>query len=393
MNKNFTVALVFLVIITLVGVGALALFGNQSETAENEEGGIFSSLFPFLTNPITGLNGSDTPAIVEESGPVPILRLVSEKPVAGASFTSSGAIRYVERETGHIYETPADSLTTVRISNTTIPGIQEVVFVDDGRIILRYLDGENVESFSGFLASSTPDQGLTGQFLEPANHILRASENNILIYTKTLSGSRIDSAQPDGTAPRTIFSSPIHSWIPSIAGGEIFLTVAPTGLAPGYMYKLVGGKLEKIFGGMLGLMTLPSPGGRYVAFSASGSDRGIFGVYDRSTGEAIPLPAGTFAPKCAWLTSEEPVLLCGVPSSIDMALSPDNWLMGEVGLTDRLWLLYPESRTAQILSNVSEEARTPIDVINPTVSPSGAYVLFTNKHDSSLWSLTLSPNQ
>lgn len=392
MNKNLTVALIFLVIISVAGVLMLSFFGTSGTQKNDEGGGVFSSLFPFLTNPITGTNIDDAPSI-EESGPVPRLRLVTNVPVAGGTFSETGHIRYVERETGHIYQTPVDSQTSVRISNTTIPGIQEVIWVNDNRIILRYLDGETIESFSGFLASSTPDQTLSGTFLPEARYMLHASKDNILLLSKTSAGSRLDVANADGNAPRTLFSSPISSWVPAVSGSEIFLTSAPTYLANGDLFTLTGTAFQRIFGGLPGLMTLPDTDGRYIAFSTSAEDRGAFGVYDRETKEIIPLPAETFAAKCAWIPTEAPALFCGVPLMLTGAAALDDWLIGSVSFEDRAWLLYPESRTAEIILSLTDAARAPIDVINPIASADGRHVLFINKNDSSLWSLTLNPNQ
>lgn len=391
MNKNLAVALVFLLAVTLIGMFALIFMGENGDQQPGEGNGVFGSLFPFLTNPLSGGQSTDTDTTEVQEGDVPTLRLVSEQPVSGATFTARGHIRYVERETGHVYETSPDSLERVRISNTTIPGIQETVFVSDTRLILRYLDGDTIASFSGFLASSTPDQALVGGFLPESSYVERGSNESILLGVKTNSGFRLDSANPDGSSPRTLFSSPVSAWIPKVSGKSIFLTTAPSALAAGYMYELSAGGLTRVFGGYQGLMTLPDERGRYVAFSASGSDRSRFGAYDRETGETIPLPAATLVPKCAWFSDEPARLLCGVPESVNQSVLPDAWLMGEVLFEDRIWILYPESRAAEIVADPMTLAGVSIDVKNPVLSPDGKFVVFMNKGDGTLWSLTLSP--
>src|SRR3989338_4086116 len=104
-----------------------------------------------------------------EQGIIPSVRQVSAVPVSGATVFLRGAyqvIRYVERTTGNVFETMVDSLATTRISNMTVPRIQEAAFYANGNgIILRYLDGETIKTFSARVSTRSEERRLQGGFL------------------------------------------------------------------------------------------------------------------------------------------------------------------------------------------------------------------------------------
>ena len=70
-------------------------------------------------------------------------------------------VRFVEKGTGNVYEVGPDA-SEVRLSNTTIPKIAEVLWNKDGvHLVARYLkDGETetIQSYSAALITSAEDQ-------------------------------------------------------------------------------------------------------------------------------------------------------------------------------------------------------------------------------------------
>lgn len=71
-------------------------------------------------------------------------------------------IRYIERGTGHIYETSTSTLEAKRISNTTIPKIYEAYFTDKGdNLILRGLIGNSdiiSTQYASIVTSTTTEE-------------------------------------------------------------------------------------------------------------------------------------------------------------------------------------------------------------------------------------------
>ena len=118
--------------------------------------------------PTTNPTNPTTPG---EEGEVVIdrLRLIAEVPTAGGYVyrrtiandslfdvtpQSEEAMRFVETESGHIYETTDSTLSNTRITNTTIPRAQEAEFIDGYTLVMRYGDptSDSIKSFSASIS-------------------------------------------------------------------------------------------------------------------------------------------------------------------------------------------------------------------------------------------------
>ena len=170
---------IIIAVFFLVIIGALALYSsttNQTGGVDRSERGILS-FFPFGqgSTPPAGTNGNGVQTGTgtgTTAGGLPRLRHLTTVPVAGIVGLMNGSehfVRYVERATGHAYDVPVDtSAQTKRVSNTTIPKIQEARWSPDGAsLLLRYLgpDNETVLTFSGsFTGASTSEKTLQGTF-------------------------------------------------------------------------------------------------------------------------------------------------------------------------------------------------------------------------------------
>lgn len=389
----FGAVIVGLIAVVVLGVWIASLFGGagQGETG-GTKGNFFSSLFPFGTSsPSGGKNTGAGGTGTGPTGPAPSLRLVSSAPVGGAHFETSGAIRYIERETGHVYETRPEMLDTVRISNTTIPGIQNAVWLGDSTFVIQYLDeNKEVRNYLATLASSTPDQALTGKFLSNFTDVFPApDEKHMLLATRGTSGISVQISDLDEKVKKTVFVSPLRSWTILPSGGDVFVESAPSSGA-GYVYKTMsdGSPMKKISGGGTGLMALPRVSSEFIALSTLRNGVATLSIFDNAKNSFTPSPVATLAEKCAWLPGDAPLLFCGVPSSfVDTTI--EGWFMGTQTFNDSAWIINPVRGTAQIVRDLSKETGQGIDVIHPEVSPDGKYVMFINKNDLSLWSLAL----
>jgi hypothetical protein len=351
----------------------------------------FSSLFPFgqsAPGTQTNTGGGDAGG---PTGPAPSLREVSHAPVAGAHFQNNGTLRFMEKETGHVYETRPESLATTRISNTTIPGIQRVVWLGDSAFILQYLDGVGgIRNYFATLASSTPDQALIGRFLSNFTDALPSfDEKHMTVGVRSASGIAVLTSDTEEKTKKTLFVSPLRSWTIIPNGERLFIESAPSEQV-GFLYQINTEdlSLKKILGNIQGLMALPHPSGAYIAYSSTNPSGASLFIFDTKKNTATASPIATLAEKCAWFPAETPLLICGVPSSLAGA-SPDAWFMGVQSFSDSVWIIDPVRGTGQIIRDLAKEAGRPIDVINPSVSPNGAYLVFTNKNDLSLWTVSL----
>ena len=220
--------------------------GSPEEAATERRGNIF----PFFgglgdgdgdtTVGESGLSGDrEEGSSFPEGGALPRFRKLWSEPVAGAAFaenaSGSTTVHFVERATGHVYEASPTSTRTVRLTNTTIPKVQEARFVSPDRILVRYLrDDDTIETFAGTILPPPEPIGtsteeavgeLSGQFL-PVNILGVASVGNSLFYlTSSGSGVRGIVSGFDGSGAREVFSSPVRDWIvESVSGSTVALT-------------------------------------------------------------------------------------------------------------------------------------------------------------------------
>lgn len=340
---------------------------------------------------------------------LPRLRQVANFPVAGASFleNESGetSIRFIARENGHIFEIGVDSTTQTRISNTTILRIWDTKWLSGGdAFVARFLDEESseVESFYAEIKESeTGSEGeVDGAFL-PKNieELTLSDEDRIFYLTPSGDGSVGITADANGDNKVQVFNSSLSEWnIDWRTGNKIALTTKASSNIPGYLYfldTLPAGrqgkteKLEKILSEKRGLTTLINSDATRVLFTQNEGNRLLLSVLDVKSDETTDLPVWTLAEKCVWSELNENIIYCGVPNIIPRGDDLDLWYQGLVSFSDSVWMIDTETQTANILANPTDIADREIDLIKPTLSADEDYLIFTNKKDSTLWSLRL----
>ena len=98
-----------------------------------------------------------------------------------------------------------------------------------------------------------------------------------------------------------------------------------------------------------------------------------------------PLSVMAFTPKCAFATSIS--LICGVPqASIPTREFPDQWLMGVLKTNDSLFLIDTATDSAREIVNPEKILGRKLDMTD--MHAMGNSALFTNKLDSSLWTVS-----
>jgi hypothetical protein len=389
-----------LILIAIGAIIALVAFavslGQGGGTSNNGASGKtnpFSALFPFLaeTKPSPGETGSGDTATTP-GGSVPRLHQITASPVSGAHFTDDGTVRYVEKETGHVFDVRPDSFESVRISNTTLPGIQRIIWAGNTKFVAQSVrGGESIQNILAEVATSTAESALAMSPLGGFKRVAASIDGTTLLaVTETGDGSRIESATlGKALSVRPIMYSPTRSWIPLIAGRDFMLATAPSDGVPGFLYLIESAGIgAKIVGNVPGLMALPSPDGRYIAYSWADGGRLSLSTLDRKTGTVSVVPTGTLAEKCAWFPAGEERLFCGIPKNAG-AVRLDAWLLGLGNFNDDAWAVNPTGAISSRIADLADESGARIDVINPAVSPDGAYAIFQNKTDLSLWALRL----
>lgn len=337
--------------------------------------------------------------------PAPIVRKITEAPVSGFILLedkkAGPGARYQETETGNVYSAPLSVVTTLRLTNTTIPQVRESFFLPGGDLLVsRFLDDdyETIKSFSGKVNPKKSDLGtisegsFDGTFLrDDIVELVSGPLNNKIFYLVVESGGGAGIiANADGSKATRVFSSPLREWLPQWVGDTtVYLTTKPSARALGYLYSVStgSGAQTKILGGISGLTTNVNPKNTALLYSESIQNQIRLFALDLKTKKETELPNQTLPEKCAWDPSNIDVVFCGVPNQIENSEYPDSWYKGITHFTDSLWKINTKTQEITFLTAFSDVTNDSLDIIKPALDKNGSYVVFVNKNDGSLWSV------
>jgi len=414
---------VFLVLI----VGGVFLVRNTGEKVGTSTGtpsffsGLFGddnivdTMFSFMTEDEDGETaGQDN----MRQGEKPLLRQLYPSPVSGAVFielertdnegniVSIPGVRVMERSSGNILDIPLDGSDIWRISNTTIPAVEEVYWSDDYMsLLLRRFDmeehvvkntyvhlsegttdvtGTPEDESLGTLVATTSIQDVLGVALSP-------DRKKVFTLIQTQSGSKgyISSITGEGT-PKEIFSSPLREWLVEwVRNDNLYLSTKPSMDVPGYAYtaSVTGnGTMKKIIGGIPGLMTHMSPVENVGIFTTASDSSFSLSLLTASGTSDVGFD--TLPEKCAW-TQNAGKIYCGVPIYVENASYPDDWYKGIRSFTDAIWYADITTGETTMVAEAGAYDTPPLDVIHPSIDSTETYMLFINKNDLTPWLLTL----
>jgi hypothetical protein len=112
------------------------------------------------------------------------------------------------------------------------------------------------------------------------------------------------------------------------------------------------------------------------------------GILTKGSGIPNTIVPATLPEKCAWAPSNT-LVFCGVPESPPRAVYPDEWYQGLVRFSDTLWQYSLESGQFSLFLIPHDVVGVDVDITQPMVSADGAYLVFINKKDGSLWGVKL----
>jgi len=338
-----------------------------------------------------------------------LLQQLTNTSIAGAMATSTTlpnttvknvVVRYVDRATGNIFEIDPTSLSQKRLTNTTIPGIREVLWHESGeQLIMRYLTNTDIiKSIAATIGDSFEEGGERIHELEVTfmdDDILYVTSSNkgdkILYLSQSRGGGVVGlSANFDSSNREIVLESPHSEWIPQWLTSTLSLTSKASGVTSGFLYFVnTNGDFEKIIGNVLGLTTNTSQSGDTVLYSESVQGVIKLSVLDVDSRNTQALSLATLPEKCVWSSQVASIIYCGVPIVIQSTTYPDEWYQGVVSFSDEIWEIDVARDTTRLLISPVNTVQREIDVINPFLGPNEEFLFFTNKKDSTLWSLRL----
>ncbi|MFA5888733.1 MAG: hypothetical protein WC857_00665 [Candidatus Paceibacterota bacterium] len=386
--------------ISLIGYYFI-LQSNQGEPGSGSS--IFQNFFPF------GGNASVETPIVEEPPVTPPtinitnytqkLRKLSTEPVAGAGVLDVKAgtiVRYIERATGHIFETELFSPNQNRISNTTIPFVYDAVWGNkNNSLVARYLkdDNQTIDTYGLLIKEvATSTGGVVSAIKFPENLSDVSVFGSSVFSLEQKAGSSVGYVSNfDGSKRVQIWNSPIKELLSQYVNTKtVALTTKPHQEVKGFLFFVDTGnaQIKTILGNILGLSTLVNDLATQVLYLDQEDTPKMF-VFDTKNKSSVTVTPTTFPEKCVWSKKDRNVFYCAVPERLVDRESLTSWYRGSLSLADNLWKYDVKNNTSSMIKGLFTESGEQIDVIKPILSENEQYLIFINKRDNSLWSLDL----
>lgn len=350
----------------------------------------------------------------------PVFLQLAKGPVAGATtVTHDGKtyVRYVLRENGFIYEVDPETGVSKQLTNTTIPRIYEALFGNEGNtVILRYLMRDQLtrlDVIKTYLAhlelplesASTTDMvgALRGDYLPGNISSLSISPDGknlfyLLPIAEGISGTTVSlSSTP---SPKEVFRNSFSEWLPQLLNdGTILLTTKASANVPGYtyLYDPKNKTLARVIREKIGLTTQGNQSGTLIAYSENLAGNSIFSLYNKKgfseeeggfLEHETLVPLTTLPEKCAWGTVHH-LLYCGSFSRAGYTGIPDAWYQGLITFKDTFWAINTDTTEITLLANPQDTLKKDFDVTMPFVDNKETFLFFTDKNDSSLWSMRI----
>jgi hypothetical protein len=413
MSKRNSILIIFAVILLIIG-GLLFFYFSSNNTNKNTTNTTQNTTNPFgntSTNKTTATS-TQTTGNNQNTGTIKNLaKLIQlyKNPTSGSIFLANknnqNILRFTDRAVGNIYEYVPETQTgdAQRITNTTIPKIQETVWSNSGdSLVLRYLDDntDNIISFSSKIkiSSSSADSvgEITGSFLSSniKQLVINPAGNKIfgLVDKSDKSGTYGFTANLDGSSKKTIFDSPISYWNISWPKENIItFTTKPNYGDEGllYFFNTQTYSMDRILGNITGMSTVVNKDANLVAYSYSINNSFSLDVYDVTNKISKNLKIATLADKCVWGNNNTKILYCAIPQTIVGDNYPDAWYQGLESFSDNIWKIDIETGAVEEIYQIGSNENASIDAFDLKISLDDQYLTFSDKTDLSLWLLQI----
>ena len=144
--------------------------------------------------------------------------------------------------------------------------------------------------------------------------------------------------------------------------------------------------ISKLFGKITGLTTMINGGGTLVLYSTSTETGPKLSVIDLSKHAIKDLNTYGLPEKCVW-SSDNITVYCAVPNTISGNEYPDIWYQGLISFDD--YFVKINTMTGEKITLTNSKDETPVDGTYLFLDKKETSLFFTNKKDSTLWSLEI----
>lgn len=302
-----------------------------------------------------------------------------------------------DRKTGNIYENLSSTSDRVRISNYTLPRIEEVFFLDGTSLIARGVAGNNDSISALFInlykenATSTLFSSKVSSINATSKQIAVSAELKKVFYFLNNTG-RGFTINPNGSGQTSVISTTLTELIPQYVNKNIIaLTTRPSAYFTGYLFFVNtngSGNNQYILGDKYAFGTLVSPDGQKVLFSEIVNNQLETSIYDVRSKTVTQLSQATLVEKCAW-DNTSTLIYCGIPQQLPQQAYPDAWYQNQTSFADNVWTINPSTGEFKAIIPLQDQVSVPIDVINIKVSATKKYLLFQDRYSLTLWKYEL----
>ncbi len=420
------------VLIVLVFLGFLFFFDGSSRISdfftENNDFGSFFDIDPQSQNDFVAQPGPATSTPVAP-GPyvAPVLRQLSLEPVSGYTFFStttvststridpergevtqeitstSTAVRFQERATGHTYDVFKFLQSPIKSSNITVQRVYRTLFTNDKDAFYTQAPVQNNEYVDTSLVRIIPAKPATATASSTEQTIQQSSisssfgdftyvadSNKIAYSVRRENGTGLYTADPQRAKETLVTTLPFSEFtIEPINGTHLLIQTKASAGAFGYAYILntSTGVLGKILGQIPGLLARVSPDLSYYLYSESAAGRTIIRSYDVEEETARQIGINTIPEKCAFSNTNGAEIYCFGSPSYASAAYPDDWYKGRVFNEEDLYKI--NLATGAVENVYIFEPGTAPDTMNVQLSQNNDMIAFQNKYDLTLWALDL----
>ena len=346
-------------------------------------------LLKVWNKPTAGLSFFDQNILINSTSSVKGSGTSTNEIIVQKRATSTRMI-FADRATGYVYGYNLETKKSYQISNSTIPGIHDAYFFNNGSsVIMRYLD-EDQKIATVKADIPTVLEGGTPRSLEnitnlPENVLsVSVSKSQKLASYAVQNGNGSSIYKISDNKNQLLKNSPITEIDLTYGGETLYSTNKTSTYSIGYTNDVERG--ERVLGDKTGLITLPANNNiDYLSSMWSNTGLKLF-LFSKKTGSYSVLNSKTLASKCIWGRTST-YILCGTPQNIKSPNEglPDSWFMGLVNFTDNLYIIDNNTKVEDILFDFSSETKEEIDLIKPNLSSNDGYLGFINKNNGHLW--------
>ncbi|MES2623442.1 MAG: hypothetical protein V4576_03470 [Patescibacteria group bacterium] len=302
-----------------------------------------------------------------------------------------------DRATGNIHQNLASTTEVERLSNYTLPRIEEAYFIDPLTVLVRGLDESN-ESVRTTYLQLIKETSTSTLFTAKAKNIpviskviSLSNETKKMFYFIEKTGQGIVSNLDISSFIRVINTS-LTQLLPQYVNKTLLAaTTRPSAYFPGYLFFINSGGTgsnEYILGEKYGFTTLVSPDGKKVLYSEIKNDLLQTAIYDVASKTTVFLDQSTITEKCVW-TSDSKQIYCAIPQKLVLAPYPDQWYQGLTAFSDNIWSVNPSTGEFAVVVPLQDQLSNPVDAFNLKISADKKYLLFQDKYSLTLWKYDL----